>query len=94
MSNEDTEMWELHNKEMAEMRERRRLNFEDVLDGLVKRHHKVQQMSLYQFRIDDALDIYPSNKRWHDIKHNRRGDMRVPFPKMVSYIENLLNKNK
>jgi hypothetical protein len=27
----------------------------------------------YQFRVNGRLDIYPTNKRWHDIKENKRG---------------------
>lgn len=27
----------------------------------------------YQFRVNGRLDIYPTNKRWHDLKKNKRG---------------------
>lgn len=28
----------------------------------------------YQFRVNGRLDVYPTNKRWHDLKKNVRGD--------------------
>jgi hypothetical protein len=91
--NEDNEMWRQHNEEMRQMRERRRFNFEDIWEQLIKCGHRVKQMSLYQFRVDDVLDVYPSNKRWHDIRINRRGDLRVPFHNIANYIESLIKQN-
>lgn len=90
--NEESEFWREHDKEMRQMRERRRLNFEDVWDQLIKRGHQIKQMSPYQFRVDDVLDVYPSNKRWHDIKNNRRGDLRVSWHNIANYIELRINK--
>lgn len=34
---------------------------------------QVRQISEYQFRFWGHLDIYPTNKRWHDIKTSKRG---------------------
>ncbi len=90
--NEESEMWRKHNKQMGEMREKRRTNFEDVFNDLIRRGHTLKQMSLYQFRVDDVLDIYPSNKRWHDIKSNRRGDLLVSLHNMANLIEMRINK--
>ena len=33
----------------------------------------VHAFTPYQFRINDRLDIFPTNNRWHDIILNRRG---------------------
>ena len=90
--NEDSEMWRAHNEDMRQMRERRRVGFENVLDQLIKRGHIVKQMSLYQFRVDDVLDVYPSNKRWHDIVNNRRGDLRVPLKSAAAFLEKILKQ--
>ena len=92
--NEENELWRAHNQEMREMREKRRFNFEEIWEQLIKRGHTIKQMSLYQFRVDDVLDIYPSNKRWHDIKNNRRGDLRVSFHNIANYVEMRLNRIK
>jgi hypothetical protein len=90
--NEESEFWKQHNEEMKCMRDRRRTGFESVFDDLIKRGHTIKQMSLYKFRIDDVLDVYPSNKRWHDIKNNRRGDLRVSLHNIANLIEMRINK--
>ena len=34
---------------------------------------KVEQLTPYQYRINDELDLYPVNKRFHNIKTGQRG---------------------
>ncbi len=34
---------------------------------------KVVQLTPYQFRIDDAIDLYPKNHRFHNLKTGKRG---------------------
>lgn len=33
----------------------------------------VEEITPYQFRINDRLDIFPTNARWHDTEINKRG---------------------
>jgi len=33
----------------------------------------VRQITEYQFRFWDFLDVYPTNRRWHNIKTGKRG---------------------
>ena len=69
--------WDEHKKEMRDMRKGRCDLFEKKtiteLEGL---GYEVRRMSPYHFRINGRLDIYPANKRWHDIKLIDRGDIR------------------
>jgi len=89
MDNNEKEKWNQHEEEMKKMRSGRREVFEETcvkeLEGL---GYQVRKMSPYQFRINDRLDIYPSNKRWNDIKEFKRGDIRgITF---VGFVKNYL----
>jgi hypothetical protein len=44
----------------------------------------------YQVRINGVLDIYPQNKRYHDLKANRRGD----YKNLVGFVVGRLPLNK
>lgn len=90
---DESQLWREHREEMQSMRRRRRLQFERVLDELRRRGHEVKQMTLYQLRVDDCLDLYPSNKRWHDVRNNRRGDLRLPLDKVADFVEGLLERD-
>lgn len=41
---------------------------------LLKAKYKVKELTAYQWRINDRIDIYPTGEKWHDIKKNERGD--------------------
>lgn len=43
------------------------------LPELARAGYTVRKITPYQFRIDDRLDVYPTNARWHDIKTGKRG---------------------
>ena len=77
MDEKEKQNWDEHKKKMKQMREQRRELFGDVvikeLEGL---GYRIREMSPFQFRINDRLDIYPSNKRYHDIREFKRGDIR------------------
>ena len=40
---------------------------------------RVEQLTPYQFRIHDVLDLYPTRQRYHDIVRNERGDYLDPL---------------
>ena len=48
----------------------RRLSY---IDQLIEAGYTVNFLTQYQIRINNRLDIYPKNARWHDIKLNKRG---------------------
>lgn len=45
-------------------------------DELRDRGYGAIMLTPYQIRINNRLDIYPVNRRWHDLKNNLRGDYR------------------
>ena len=49
-------------------------NGESSIMALKDHGFKVERLTPFQFRINDQLDIYPTNKRWHDVIRKERGD--------------------
>lgn len=86
---DESELWREHNKEMQQMRDRRRNSIEKVFEALEFQGYSVRHITPYQIRINEILDIYPSNKRWHNIKTGKRGDLRVRIDKSEQLIKNL-----
>lgn len=76
MSQEETEKWEQHRSDMRQMREKRRYQLLQVIPELRAKGVSVVEITPYQFRFDGKIDIYPSNKRYHDLRNNHRGDLR------------------
>lgn len=44
----------------------------------------------YVVRVNDRLDIYPRNQRWHDVKKNKRGQFIQG--RMVEFVEKFFAK--
>lgn len=38
--------------------------------------HEIEEKTDYHFRVNGTLDVYPVNRRYHDIKKNERGGYR------------------
>jgi DNA-binding ferritin-like protein (Dps family) len=74
--NEMKEQWKEHEDEMNKMRSRRRYQFREIVREFRKMGFDVKEVSQFQYRFNDAIDIYPSNKRYHDLTKNVRGDIR------------------
>lgn len=53
--------------------------FMDSLCRRLSEKYDVKQLTIWQWRINGVLDVYPKNKRYHDIKRNRRGDYQDIF---------------
>ena len=49
---------------------------------------EVKQITEYQFRFWGYLDIFPTNKKWHDIKRNKRGS----YSELYAFLENRVPK--
>lgn len=70
---EDGEMWKAfraHNQ--AEKAQRTRKNIQVILN-LVNYGHIVRKLTEYHYRINNRLDLFPTNCRYHDIKTGKRG---------------------
>lgn len=82
MTTEDSDMWKAHNEDMKQMREKRNDLASKDLETLAKTDGiRSVYITPYQIRIEEVLDIWPSNKNYHDIQTNERGRYRrlIPF---------------
>ncbi len=46
---------------------------------LTKYGYTVEIKTPYHFRVNNCLDVYPQNRKWHDIKQNKRGEYEDIF---------------
>lgn len=46
----------------------------EALEILVAYDFEVYQLSDYHFRINNRLDIWPSSKKWYDLKTGMKGE--------------------
>ena len=69
-------MWKQHKKDMTNMRRRRQSDFRDVIKEFRRMGFEVRELTPFQYRFNECIDIYPANKRFHDLKNNVRGDIR------------------
>jgi DNA-binding ferritin-like protein (Dps family) len=67
------EQWKEHAKKMKNMRRRRCFQFKEVIKELRDLGFTVVEVSHHQYRINDALDIFPANKMYHDRVKRERG---------------------
>ena len=61
---------------MARRRKLRDTDWEIIhekLDVLIAQNYQVEALTDYQFRVNGVLDIYPVNRRWHDLRSGGRG---------------------
>jgi hypothetical protein len=64
--------------------ERRRKRNVDWIERFRQEHpeHDVEELTPYQFRIDDTLDIYPTSQLFHNIETGARGSYKT-IPEIV-----------
>lgn len=53
--------------------QRRRRNRELKKMQVIYSNHSVVEITPYQFRIDGAIDLYPTGKKWHNLQTGERG---------------------
>jgi hypothetical protein len=76
--NEITEMWRDYRHEMQE-RARERLAIRQVeIAALAEMGYRVRALTEYQFRVNERLDLFPTRRRYHDIKTQARGRYQNP----------------
>lgn len=75
--NEVTEMWREHRHDIQERRRTRRDRRTVDILALRDRGFSVRELTPYQFRINDTLDLYPTCNRWHNIKTQKRGSYQT-----------------
>ena len=82
--NEISEQWKEYREEQKERRQERLPKRTEEIQSLTFLGFKVEQMTEYQFRVNDRLDLYPIHNRYHDIENNKRGGYKnaVEFVKL------------
>jgi len=72
-------MWREHRHTLQEKRERRRSVRGPQIEALAGAGFTVEKLSDYQYRINGALDLFPTNRRYHHIPTNKRGYYHKPL---------------
>ncbi len=62
-----------HRKEVQERKASRRATETETLLSLREDGFEIKQLTEYHFRVNGFLDIFPTSKKWHNVKTNRRG---------------------
>lgn len=89
MEDNEKELWKQHKQDMTNMRRRRQDTFREVIKEFRRMGFEVKELTPFQIRFNDCIDVYPSNKRFHDLKNNVRGDIRGK--KFSDFLRNYFN---
>lgn len=71
--NETTEMWREHRRDIQAYKAEKRCQRTKEIETLSMAGFKVERLTEFQFRIDGVLDLFPTGRRWHNIKTGKRG---------------------
>jgi hypothetical protein len=82
----DSEMWAAHREAGRKHREERRNEATGYILDLIREGYNVEQKSEYHFRINAVLDLYPTRRKWHNLRTGKRGIFRP------DHLKSLLNK--
>lgn len=70
---ETSEMWKEEREAYKQRRDKRlAIRTKEIL-ALTEFGYTVEMKSEYQYRINDIVDVFPVNNRFHDIRTNHRG---------------------
>lgn len=58
---------------LSRSRVERRADEVHQIEALRERGYKVVSLTPYQFRVNDRLDLYPTRRRFHNLRTNQRG---------------------
>lgn len=74
--NETTEMWRAVRHAKQDRLARRRERGTSEIAGLTQAGYAVRTLTEFQFRVNEAVDLFPTNRRYHDLRSNKRGTYR------------------
>jgi len=63
-------------KEKELIAKRRCFKFRSVVKELVELGFVVKKITYSQFRINDMIDVYPAERKYHNLMTKERGDIR------------------
>lgn len=84
--NEITEMWREHRHELQQRRQGRRDRNTPAIEALQSHGFAVRKLTDCQYRVNDVLDLFPTNRRYHYIPTNKRGSYRDPLFIVKAYV--------
>lgn len=70
---DEGEIWNAAREQARKHKENNRIVQMALLEYAVKRGAAQCLNQFYQYRFWGWLDVYPSNKKWHDLKTGKRG---------------------
>lgn len=81
------EAWREYHRAQQQRRADRLGPRTDEILALRKKGYTVRQFTEYQFRIDDALDLFPIHKRYHVLKTGVRGTYQTALGCAVRFLK-------
>lgn len=70
--NEETEFWR-EQREQYKVRRAKRLPIRQKQIESLAPEYKIEKKSEYHYRINDVLDVFPVNNKYHVLALNKRG---------------------
>lgn len=70
---EASEEWKDYKQDQKDRRSERLPIRVAAINSLRELGYTVKELTEFQFRINDTVDLYPIHNRWHDIKTGKRG---------------------
>lgn len=89
MNTETSEFWDDVKEGQRKRRDKRLPVRTKNLLELQKEGFKVEEKTMYHFRVNDCLDIWPTHNRFHDLKRNKRGG----YPEVTEFVRNFFAHN-
>ncbi len=68
-----SEDWDSFKSDSNAAKKLRRERGEGLIWELMDEGYEFEELNPYQFRINDQIDLYPTNSKYHVLKTNKRG---------------------
>lgn len=85
---EESEAWQDYKDNQKARRQKRLPIATEEIMSLKDHGFMVEEKTVYQYRINNAVDVYPIHGRFHNIKNNKRGN--YSYGKLLEQIKKLI----
>lgn len=82
----DGDVWRENKEAIRQHKEERRNEATGYILDLIREGYEVEQKTEFHFRVNATLDLYPTRRKWHNLKTGKRGTFRP------DHLKSLLNK--
>lgn len=76
----------------AQIQAKRDEKFWKGMKGRLEEKYEVKYLTQYQWRINGVIDLFITNRRYHDIKNNKRGGYQDMHSFLEKFFKSLPNK--